>query len=32
MFYLVIDHFIETLTGIKNSQVKKAPKLQEAYK
>lgn len=26
----VIDHFIESLTGIRNSQVKKAPKLQEA--
>ena len=28
--YGVIDHFIEKLTGIRNSQVKKAPKLQEA--
>ena len=26
----VIDYFIENLTGIKNSQVKKAPKLDEA--
>lgn len=26
----VIDHFIENLTGIKNSQVKNAPKLDEA--
>lgn len=26
----VIDYFIENLTGIKNSQVKKAPKLEEA--
>ena len=26
----VIDHFIEKLTGIKSSQVKNAPKLQEA--
>lgn len=26
----VIDHFIENLTGIKNSQVKKAPNLKEA--
>ena len=26
----MIDHFIEKLTGIRNSQVKKAPKLQEA--
>lgn len=26
----VIDHFIENLTGIKNSQVKKAPNLNEA--
>ena len=25
----VIDYFIENLTGIKNSQVKKAPKLEE---
>ena len=28
--YGVIDYFIENLTGIKNSQVKKAPKLNEA--
>lgn len=28
--YGVIDYFIEHLTGIRNSQVKKAPKLQEA--
>lgn len=28
--YGVIDHFIENLTGIRNSQVKKAPKLQDA--
>ena len=28
--YGVIHHFIEKLTGIRNSQVKKAPKLQEA--
>ena len=28
--YGVIDYFIENLTGIKNSQVKKAPKLEEA--
>lgn len=28
--YGVIDYFIEKLTGIRNSQVKKAPKLQEA--
>lgn len=27
----VIDYFIENLTGIKNSQVKKAPKLEEAF-
>ena len=26
----MIDYFIENLTGIKNSQVKKAPKLDEA--
>lgn len=26
----MIDYFIENLTGIKNSQVKKAPKLEEA--
>lgn len=26
----VIDHFITELTGIKNNQVKNAPKLQEA--
>ena len=26
----VIDYFIENLTGIKNSQVKNAPKLEEA--
>ena len=25
----VIDYFIENLTGIKNSQVKNAPKLEE---
>ena len=25
----MIDYFIENLTGIKNSQVKKAPKLEE---
>ena len=29
MFNLVIDYFIENLTGIKNSQVKNAPKLEE---
>lgn len=28
--YGVIDYFIENLTGIKNSHVRKAPKLQEA--
>lgn len=28
----VIDHFIESLTGIRNYQVKKAPKLVEALK
>lgn len=28
--YGVIDHFIESLTGIKNSQVKNAPRMQEA--
>ena len=28
--YGVIDYFIENLTGIKNSQVKNAPKLEEA--
>lgn len=28
--YGVIDHFIENLTGIRNSQVKNAPKLQDA--
>lgn len=27
--YGVIDHFIETLTGIRNNQVKKAPPIQE---
>ena len=26
----MIDYFIENLTGIKNSQVKNAPKLEEA--
>lgn len=28
--YGVIDHFIESLTGIRNSQVKNAPRIQEA--
>lgn len=28
--YRVIDHFIESLTGIRNSQVKNAPRIQEA--
>ena len=28
--YGVIDHFIESLTDIRNSQVKNAPRMQEA--
>ena len=28
--YGIIDHFIESLTGIRNSQVKNAPRMQEA--